>query len=193
MFFFYFRTDNDNYRYLYDRLPRQCHVCGLRFGERSPKDYDDHLDIHFRKARRLQENIKRTVSRQWFKDEKNWITVFSADKDARTSKRSLNQTNRDNDDINNCYYDDGLPSSFRKNSKNNKKNCNRISIDECGKVCLLCNEEFETLWDGHEDTWMAINVSKDARTNVMAAFLLYIIIAITIILEICAHWVSRGR
>jgi len=76
----------------------------LRFDEKSSKDCDDHLDIHFRKARRLQENIRRTVSRQWFGDEKNWIASFSVDKDDHGSKRPVDRINYDNDDVNNNNY-----------------------------------------------------------------------------------------
>ena len=47
----------------------QCHVCGLRWGD-DPSHralFDQHLDIHFRKARRSQDpSFRRSLARQWY-------------------------------------------------------------------------------------------------------------------------------
>ncbi|KGG52874.1 hypothetical protein DI09_12p420 [Mitosporidium daphniae] len=59
----------DFFSFLYEKLPLQCHVCGLRWGDDSSHRmlFDHHLDIHFRKARRNQDpSFRRSLARQWY-------------------------------------------------------------------------------------------------------------------------------
>lgn len=71
----------DFFSYLYDMIPLQCHICGLRWGD-DPKHhqlYDTHLDIHFRKARRSQDpSFRRNLARQWYPlNEQEWKSIQS--------------------------------------------------------------------------------------------------------------------
>jgi pre-mRNA cleavage complex 2 protein Pcf11 len=54
--------------FLYDRLPAQCKQCGVRFSDDTSgkKAMDDHLDMHFRQNRKVNQNQGRGHSRSWF-------------------------------------------------------------------------------------------------------------------------------
>lgn len=53
---------------LYNRLPTQCKQCSARFAD-SPagkKQFEDHLDMHFRQNRKASQAVGRGHSRSWF-------------------------------------------------------------------------------------------------------------------------------
>jgi pre-mRNA cleavage complex 2 protein Pcf11 len=54
--------------FLYERLPAQCKQCAVRFGDDASgkKAMDDHLDMHFRQNRKVNQNLGRGHSRSWF-------------------------------------------------------------------------------------------------------------------------------
>ncbi|KZT41186.1 hypothetical protein SISSUDRAFT_1043265 [Sistotremastrum suecicum HHB10207 ss-3] len=61
--------------FLYDRQPAQCKQCAIRFPESliGKKQMDNHLDMHFRQNRRVNQNVGRGHSRSWFIGVDNWI------------------------------------------------------------------------------------------------------------------------
>lgn len=60
--------------FLYDRLPAQCKQCGVRFSDDASgkKAMDDHLDMHFRQNRKVNQNQGRGHSRSWFVSLEVW-------------------------------------------------------------------------------------------------------------------------
>ncbi|KAL1747711.1 hypothetical protein HDZ31DRAFT_31382 [Schizophyllum fasciatum] len=66
---------------LYDKLPIQCKQCGRRFGESAQgrKDYQAHLDMHFRQNRKATQDLGRGHSRSWFVDVEDWVHDVAGD------------------------------------------------------------------------------------------------------------------
>ncbi|KAI5893471.1 uncharacterized protein SCHCODRAFT_02621902 [Schizophyllum commune H4-8] len=66
---------------LYDKLPVQCKQCGRRFGESAQgrKDYQSHLDMHFRQNRKATQDLGRGHSRSWFVDFEDWVHDVAGD------------------------------------------------------------------------------------------------------------------
>ncbi|TRM67706.1 hypothetical protein BD626DRAFT_479581 [Schizophyllum amplum] len=66
---------------LYDKLPIQCKQCGRRFGESAQgrKDYQAHLDMHFRQNRKATQDLGRGHSRSWFVDFEDWVHDVAGD------------------------------------------------------------------------------------------------------------------
>ncbi len=54
--------------YLYDYLPLQCQQCGIRYPDTTlgKQRLEDHLDLHFRQNRKLNQNLGRGHDRSWF-------------------------------------------------------------------------------------------------------------------------------
>ncbi|KAI9063314.1 hypothetical protein FKP32DRAFT_1628211 [Trametes sanguinea] len=66
---------------LYNKLPTQCKQCGIRFPSTSngKKQFEDHLDMHFRQNRKASQAVGRGHSRSWFISLEDWIHGDSAD------------------------------------------------------------------------------------------------------------------
>ncbi|KIJ20263.1 hypothetical protein PAXINDRAFT_68604 [Paxillus involutus ATCC 200175] len=67
--------------FLYERLPAQCKQCAVRFGDDASgkKAMDDHLDMHFRQNRKVNQNLGRGHSRSWFVSLEDWNHEGKAD------------------------------------------------------------------------------------------------------------------
>ncbi|KAG8218602.1 hypothetical protein J3R82DRAFT_4245 [Butyriboletus roseoflavus] len=67
--------------FLYDRLPAQCKQCGVRFSDdvSGKKAMDDHLDMHFRQNRKVNQNQGRGHSRSWFVSREDWLHEGTSD------------------------------------------------------------------------------------------------------------------
>jgi hypothetical protein len=57
---------------LYECLPLQCKTCALRFKDtlEGKADMAEHLDWHYRRNKRMREQLKRSISRGWFLSDK---------------------------------------------------------------------------------------------------------------------------
>ncbi|PIL37089.1 hypothetical protein GSI_00781 [Ganoderma sinense ZZ0214-1] len=66
---------------LYERLPTQCKQCGSRFSDDTigKKQFEDHLDMHFRQNRKATQAVGRGHSRSWFVSLEDWISSNSVD------------------------------------------------------------------------------------------------------------------
>ncbi|KAI0723239.1 hypothetical protein C8Q76DRAFT_646524 [Earliella scabrosa] len=66
---------------LYNRLPTQCKQCGSRFsdGPAGKKQFEDHLDMHFRQNRKAGQAVGRGHSRSWFISLEDWAHGESVD------------------------------------------------------------------------------------------------------------------
>ncbi|KAI9001076.1 hypothetical protein BD414DRAFT_473529 [Trametes punicea] len=60
---------------LYTSLPTQCKQCGVRFPTTASgkKQFEDHLDMHFRQNRKASQAVGRGHSRSWFVSLEDWI------------------------------------------------------------------------------------------------------------------------
>ncbi|KAI0719620.1 hypothetical protein C8T65DRAFT_635929 [Cerioporus squamosus] len=60
---------------LYNRLPTQCKQCSARFTDSSvgKKQFEDHLDMHFRQNRKASQAVGRGHSRSWFITMEDWV------------------------------------------------------------------------------------------------------------------------
>ncbi|CDO71284.1 hypothetical protein BN946_scf184908.g41 [Trametes cinnabarina] len=82
---------------LYDSLPTQCKQCGVRFPSSTSgkKQFEDHLDMHFRQNRKASQAVGRGYSRSWFISLDDWIHGDSVDvkgkgrADGRTSSSKV--------------------------------------------------------------------------------------------------------
>ncbi|OBZ70297.1 Uncharacterized protein C4G9.04c [Grifola frondosa] len=61
--------------FLYKQAPVQCKQCAIRFsdGVKGKKDFEDHLDMHFRQNRKASQAVGRGHSRSWFVGVEDWI------------------------------------------------------------------------------------------------------------------------
>ncbi|KAJ8475302.1 hypothetical protein ONZ51_g6652 [Trametes cubensis] len=61
--------------FLYNTLPTQCKQCGVRFpgSARAKKQFEEHLDMHFRQNRKASQAVGRGHSRSWFVSLEDWI------------------------------------------------------------------------------------------------------------------------
>ncbi|KAH9943494.1 uncharacterized protein BXZ73DRAFT_40385 [Epithele typhae] len=66
---------------LYGQIPTQCKQCGIRLPEGSSgkKDFDEHLDMHFRQNRKASQAVGRGHSRSWFVGLEDWVYGESHD------------------------------------------------------------------------------------------------------------------
>ncbi|KAI1795172.1 hypothetical protein LXA43DRAFT_993775 [Ganoderma leucocontextum] len=66
---------------LYDQLPTQCKQCGSRFSDNpaGKKQFEDHLDMHFRQNRKATQASGRGHSRSWFIGLEDWVNSHSVD------------------------------------------------------------------------------------------------------------------
>ncbi|KAI0774211.1 hypothetical protein C8Q74DRAFT_1268922 [Fomes fomentarius] len=66
---------------LYNRLSTQCRQCGSRFndGPNGKKQFEDHLDTHFRQNRKASQAVGRGHSRSWFITMDDWTHGESVD------------------------------------------------------------------------------------------------------------------
>ncbi|KAG9317423.1 hypothetical protein JVU11DRAFT_1622 [Chiua virens] len=67
--------------FLYDRLPAQCKQCGMRFSDDASgkRAMDDHLDMHFRQNRKVNQNQGRGHNRSWLVSIEDWLHEGTSD------------------------------------------------------------------------------------------------------------------
>jgi len=61
--------------FLYDYLSLQCQQCGVRYPDTTlgKKQLEDHLDLHFRQNRKLNQSLGRGHDRSWFTSVEDWV------------------------------------------------------------------------------------------------------------------------
>ncbi|KAH8924927.1 hypothetical protein BT69DRAFT_27478 [Atractiella rhizophila] len=132
---------SDTHKILTTCIPIQCRQCGARFfgDEKSRKEYDEHLDWHFRNNRSSNSAVHRNnacVSRALLLSEEAWLS-------------------------------DGLlepePSQPVKPIPEAPRKVPFIKAGMTGTRCTVCMEIFHTEWDDDVGEW----VWKDAKVNEM--------------------------
>lgn len=130
--------------FLYERLTLHCKQCGLRFPDTDEGRVANtaHLDWHFRQNRKLTDNVLKSLSRDWFLNENDWLELRNVD---TTSKQA--------------------PSFFETSASAGPQGDADLSkvaavvpsipmVDGVDAVCYVCKEKFETFWDEDEEEWM---------------------------------------
>nr|KAJ3422484.1 hypothetical protein HK105_007863 [Polyrhizophydium stewartii] len=125
---------------LYEAMPLQCKQCGLRF----PKAFDGgsrmdaHLDWHFRQNKRALERGKRTLSRDWYVPEADWIVERDIDVSDKQAVSALFG---------------GEPEASADDDKKGQPVPVLPATEETQR-CSVCFEAFEKFFDEEEEIWM---------------------------------------
>ena len=142
----------DDFYYIYDFYPLQCNNCGLRYEDslagRSQLDF--HLDCHFKQARRLKDRMKKTLSRDWFLPEKEWILNFTDSNDVLAERETID-----------AFLD---TTANKKEQPNTNKSLVVVSEAHSGS-CALCGEVFEKIWAPEMDDFVWKDVTLDRNNN----------------------------
>jgi predicted nucleic acid-binding Zn-ribbon protein len=151
---------NDSF-YIYDFYPLQCTNCGLRYDDshegRALLDF--HLDCHFKRARRLKDRTKKTLSRNWYLNEKDWITNFS-DSNSILAEKETTDTFLDT-----ATNEDSSASEARKESQ---KSVYRITLTECENgICGVCGELFSKIWAPDLDDYVWVDAVLNSSQNLV--------------------------
>ncbi|KAJ2994460.1 hypothetical protein HDV02_001551 [Globomyces sp. JEL0801] len=127
---------------LYDEIDLQCKQCALRF--KSINDgkthLEAHLDWHFRQKRRQKEKSKKTISRDWYISEADWLTEEPID-----------------------VVDQHVAPVFFSSKDDLKSPVEEVSIIPAGdqiNKCNICHESLEKYFDAEHDDWMLRNTVK---------------------------------
>ncbi|KAI9202813.1 uncharacterized protein BJ171DRAFT_583628 [Polychytrium aggregatum] len=120
---------------IYDALELQCKQCGLRYPRNpaSKEKMDLHLDWHFRQNRRAKEKGKKSVSRDWYLGEQDWLD--ERDVPIKTNVQSFFFPTEKQEDV--------KPEEI--------VNIPALGDDE---FCTVCKEKLEKVWDDEQELWM---------------------------------------
>lgn len=139
---------NDFY-YVYDFYPLQCNNCGMRYPDSSSgrSQLDFHLDCHFKKARRLKDRVKKTLSRDWFLSEKDWLLNFTDSNDVSAEKETID-----------TFLDTSVPQN------NVKPTFEKIPAKEGHPgTCFICGDLLEKEWDADLDEFIWKDATFEAK------------------------------
>ncbi|XP_028967812.1 polyadenylation and cleavage factor homolog 11 [Galendromus occidentalis] len=128
----------------------QCATCGQRFSqaEKSSDKYAQHLDWHFRSARRGREGLKKASSRKWFYQISDW-KLFEEVEDIDDRARSyfeIQEAQHDNptQEIETSDVQE-VPTVSAKHVDQNENNC------------FLCHEAFDLFFCEESEEWRLRN------------------------------------
>jgi pre-mRNA cleavage complex 2 protein Pcf11 len=144
------KSHPEAYKSLYDKLPRQCTNCGLRFAatEEGQRRLDDHLDAHFRRNIRLKDKGKRVMARLWMGTEAEWIKSGSSTGEGSDSQKDVT-ANLFNGKESNAKAGQTGPVPMLK-----------AGPDHGDRICPHCREPIELIWDDEHDEWMYKNAMR---------------------------------
>jgi len=82
---------------LYEQQPIQCKQCAVRFpgSPTGKKEYEEHLDMHFRQNRRASQNVGRGHSRSWFVGIESWTKDAKGDLHQPRANGKSSDTNKE--------------------------------------------------------------------------------------------------
>ncbi|OQR79525.1 hypothetical protein BIW11_05677 [Tropilaelaps mercedesae] len=133
---------------LHDGL--QCATCGQRFkqADKNSDKYAQHLDWHFRMARREREGLKKASSRKWFYDIPDWVQ-FEEVEDIEDRARSYFELQEAQHD---STSQDSQVASVQEIPSVPAK-----AIDQGENICVLCREAFELFFCEESEEWRLKN------------------------------------
>ncbi|KAL5487838.1 PCF11 [Sanghuangporus weigelae] len=148
------RQRPQNISLLYDYLPIQCKQCGFRFHDDSAgkKQYQDHLDMHFRQNRRAKEVAGRGHSRSWFISINDWVSEPLTD--VKGKGREVLTTGRTNTDFN--------PHGSGKRDAELRSSVVVVPPgDEAKNIsCPVCKETLKSEFREEDEEWVWQNAVK---------------------------------
>ena len=130
---------------------RQCTSCPLRFFNPG-KDYQSHLDWHFRQNKRKKgRGATGVMRRNWYYSFDLWL---------------LFKESSDEDDTTGSLLKDGEESNSNSNGSTGEMVLPTVRASEDDfsprNFCKVCGDKFETFFDQEEDAWLLRNaVEKD--------------------------------
>ncbi len=131
------------FRAIYQDLPLQCKACGIRYPDtiEGKSRMDAHLDKHFKRNMRLKDINKKLLTRDWFVSEDEWILG--------TEKAVVEKQ------IHSVFLDNGRTEEEEAKQEIDAKI--PAGSDHSGKVCSVCGEPINIVWDDDADCWMYVN------------------------------------
>ncbi|RUP42933.1 hypothetical protein BC936DRAFT_137876 [Jimgerdemannia flammicorona] len=143
---------------LYAALPLQCKQCGFRYPKTpdGQTKMDAHLDWHFRQNRRMKERAKRGLSRSWFVTEEEWISGAGGEVTQQQAPAFF-------DDSSSGPVGSASAASIASKEANDKETQQLrestvvAPMNDQGKPCPICGEQFLTIFSDAEDEWMLKN------------------------------------
>ena len=134
---------------------RQCTSCPLRFFN-SSKDYQSHLDWHFRQNKKKKGlGSVGVLRRNWYYPLHLWLLFKEVS---------------DEDDTSELANSDELMEDKESNSNDAAENVStqptvRASEDDSHNSCKVCGDKFELFFDHEEDAWLLRNAVKAETGN----------------------------
>ncbi|KAJ1982291.1 mRNA 3' end processing factor [Dimargaris verticillata] len=158
---------------LYSAYPGQCKQCAIRFRatEDGKRQYQAHLDWHFRRNRRLKESKRRAQPRGWFLSEQDWVDARQLEAEAASSAAifessvpGTNGTNHDgtlpSDQHGSAADGGGSPTNDEANGSDDtllRAMTVVVPAQQHNSVCPICNEKLVGVWDDDEEEWVYRN------------------------------------
>ncbi|KAJ1973755.1 mRNA 3' end processing factor [Dimargaris xerosporica] len=158
---------------LYSAYPGQCKQCAIRFRatDDGKRQYQAHLDWHFRRNRRLKESKRRAQPRGWFLSEQDWVDARQLEAETASSAAIFESTAPG---VEGASYDsarvsdqhgpeaDGSspPASGEANGSDDtllRAMTVVVPAQQHNSVCPICNEKLVGVWDDDEEEWVYRN------------------------------------
>ncbi|KAF7776009.1 hypothetical protein Agabi119p4_4402 [Agaricus bisporus var. burnettii] len=141
---------------LYDYLSLQCQQCGMRYPDTTlgKKRLEDHLDLHFKQNRKLNQSFGRGHDRSWFTSVEDWVQELSTGQ----SQRSLRTRDADEKVA--------VPTEKVRSQTNLKSQYVTVPPGDEAKPlsCAICKEVLQIEFLEDEEEWVWRNaVKKDDR------------------------------
>jgi len=122
---------------LYSKYKLQCKTCGLRF--KTQASMTKHLDWHFKVNKLLNMRAGHTRSQGWLPTEDEWLEA----KDV--------------------LFSDTKPIGIEDDSTHGKPQMavkRRVAVDDSQKICPICHDTFQQVWDEELEEWMYNNAIR---------------------------------
>jgi pre-mRNA cleavage complex 2 protein Pcf11 len=123
---------------IYADRPKKCQQCGVRYLESEQKQFDDHLDWHFR-DNQAKTKTAHSLFRGWQYTLDLWLQFSSARDDVI-------------DDVGSSVFDDAT-SAADSATATALATSTRVLDGEKGACCAVCSEEIKQFYDDDEEEW----------------------------------------
>ncbi|RKP19075.1 hypothetical protein ROZALSC1DRAFT_29295 [Rozella allomycis CSF55] len=142
---------------MYDAMPLQCKNCAFRFNDddQGRIRMTSHMDWHFRRNRKLKDRAKTAISRGWFLDENDWVTLIDSSERLpfEISPEDLFSLHKNADEK--LEQEATLGNDFF------------VSAGEIAEKCNFCKERLLKEWSDRFDDWNIQEDLKDFDYNII--------------------------